>query len=465
MNSLSNYRPLYYWYKYNGSLKNIPPGTVQVSETYLVAKAVFHNQQIPGKFQISTGKTYIPWGNKEHEVSTDVELLVVPEDSVYEWVPARDGKIPEGTVGPFGFDQLYVGKGNCPLKERGEIPGKIHPANKRFYCAWLNKEHESAEYYALVVKPREFPLSDEEDTQSEMDTSMKTQFKLMKAKTVDLAKKLEKANEMVDNGKKSSTKRITMWKQLEDINTKNHVLIKMDVTNKCESLEVNEEFMKAYKSIRGLELNFCYIDSVDSHYMPTVLKQNLELLSELRSLDLTFAKSVKLSGEQFSSILKSVATLKNLKTLKLNLQGCTITDIELEELASVLIWNENKELTNLNITIGEDSSISDSGLILLSRAVEMLLDLKFFKFAQSGTLKITDEGLITLIYSIGKLSELEALNLTFAQCINLSEKPLALLQETLSKASDLSFLNLNLGSSQDQLYQAGKVIEQKILKS
>jgi len=139
----------HHWKKWDGV---IPLGAVHASERYLVARAPYNNEWIPGKFHTTDHKCYIPWGQKEHEVNLDVEILVAAPGTLVEWIPHKNGEIPmSGAIGPMGTDGLYVGKAICPSPESVFTPGKIHPKYGKLFIPWGGKESEHTEYEALRI--------------------------------------------------------------------------------------------------------------------------------------------------------------------------------------------------------------------------------------------------------------------------------------------------------------------------
>lgn len=140
--------PTHHWEKWTGI---VPANAVQAGPHYFVARAYFNNEWIPGKLHTTEYKTYIPWGGKETEVTSEIEILVAGLGTKVEWVHAKDGYVPPYTVGPMGTDGLFVGRAKCPEPENVHTPGKIHPGNKKFYLPWGGKEVEHHEYEALVI--------------------------------------------------------------------------------------------------------------------------------------------------------------------------------------------------------------------------------------------------------------------------------------------------------------------------
>jgi len=137
----------FHWSKYNGS---IPEGAVHASPEYVVARALHNHEWMPGKFHTTSRQAYVPYGGLEVEVKDHIELLVANPGTVVEWKPVENGEF--GNVGPYGQDGLYVGRALAPHPENVYTPGKIHPANKKFYIPWGGKEEEFTKHEALVIK-------------------------------------------------------------------------------------------------------------------------------------------------------------------------------------------------------------------------------------------------------------------------------------------------------------------------
>ena len=140
----------HHWQKFTGSF---PEGTVYGSDSYAVGRGWHNNEWIPGKVSTGEKKTYVPWGGKEVETKEFEVLVAAPGTSVH-WVKASNGQVPVGTVGPIGADNLYIARALCPQPENVHTPGKIHPANGKFYLPWGGVEHEYKEYEALVIHPK-----------------------------------------------------------------------------------------------------------------------------------------------------------------------------------------------------------------------------------------------------------------------------------------------------------------------
>jgi len=140
----------YHWQKFEGV---IPAGAVHASEKYIVARMIYNNEWMPGKFHSTDFKGYVPFNGKEHEVAGDPELLVAAPGATIEWVPMRWGDVPVANgVGPLGAEGFYVGRALCPAPESAHTPGKIHPLKKEFFLSWGGKEIAHQDYEALEIK-------------------------------------------------------------------------------------------------------------------------------------------------------------------------------------------------------------------------------------------------------------------------------------------------------------------------
>lgn len=139
----------YTWERFNG---RVPQNAVQASDSYVVIRAHHANDWIAGKLSTKSLKAYVPFDSKEVEIQSEIEVLVPTPGSVVEWVPASNGQVPQGAVGPFGNDNVFVGRAVCPTPESTYTPGKIHPAHKSLYIPFDGKEVSHTSYEACVIR-------------------------------------------------------------------------------------------------------------------------------------------------------------------------------------------------------------------------------------------------------------------------------------------------------------------------
>ena len=139
----------YTWERFNG---RIPNNAVHAGDSYVVIRAHHANDWIAGKLNTHDLKAYLPYDEKEVQVSSGIEVLVPTPGAVVEWVPASNGQVPHGTVGPFGNDNVFIGRVLCPKPENTYTPGKIHPAHKTLYISFDGKEVNQQSYEACVIR-------------------------------------------------------------------------------------------------------------------------------------------------------------------------------------------------------------------------------------------------------------------------------------------------------------------------
>jgi len=137
------------WQPFSG---RIPAGAVAASDNYMVIRAYHANDWITGKFNLKENKAYIPYDSKEVELTSHFEFLVAAPGTNVTWVPASQGQIPQGAVGPIGKDQLFVGRAICPRPENVYTPGKVHPSHGSLYLPFDGKEIPSQNYEVCVIR-------------------------------------------------------------------------------------------------------------------------------------------------------------------------------------------------------------------------------------------------------------------------------------------------------------------------
>ena len=139
----------YTWERFTG---RIPQNAVYASDSYVVIRAYHANDWITGKLSTKDFKAYLPYDEKEVQVSSGIEILVPAPGTVVEWVQASHGQVPQGAVGPFGKDNVFVGRAICPRPESVYTPGKIHPSHKSLYIPFDGKEINHQTYEACVIR-------------------------------------------------------------------------------------------------------------------------------------------------------------------------------------------------------------------------------------------------------------------------------------------------------------------------
>lgn len=138
------------WEKFHGA---IPQQAVYASNEYAVIRASHGGNWVPGKLKIRDMKAYIAYDMKEVEVKSEFEILLHAPGTEARWVPASNGSVPSGAVGPLGADNAYIGRAMCPQPESTYTPGKIHPSHGCLYMPFDGKEVDFKSYEALVISP------------------------------------------------------------------------------------------------------------------------------------------------------------------------------------------------------------------------------------------------------------------------------------------------------------------------
>ena len=138
----------YKWVPYQGTL---PQNFVEASSNYVVIRALHNGEIVPGKFCVSNGQAYIPYGTKELHVSSNIEVLVHAPGAQVTWKSVSDGHVPKGAVGPCGKEKTFIGRVVSPQPESKYTPGKIHQSHKCLYLPWYGKELRYTSYEACVI--------------------------------------------------------------------------------------------------------------------------------------------------------------------------------------------------------------------------------------------------------------------------------------------------------------------------
>ena len=141
---------------YNAVKDFVPAGYDMDGEKLGVCRAYVNGEIIPGKYRKSEGKCYIPWGNKEHIITKQYEVLTLPNPKYFTWKLVKNGQIPSNAVAGGREDRrvpLYVGRCLISLNEKKAlVPGKIH--NGRMYYPFGGKEYTCAAYEVLVCSSK-----------------------------------------------------------------------------------------------------------------------------------------------------------------------------------------------------------------------------------------------------------------------------------------------------------------------
>lgn len=150
------YCPLKWVYDSQGSY---PPYSVASTSNEYVARALYKAGEklfyVPGRFEVSNKKAYIPYDGHEHEY-TSYEVLTNPNNCVLNWVYACCGQVPQNAVGGENEiqDHGFVGR---EYKSRS-LPGKVIPGTG-LYVAYDSREHLNKEYEVLTSKGIEVIVS------------------------------------------------------------------------------------------------------------------------------------------------------------------------------------------------------------------------------------------------------------------------------------------------------------------
>ncbi|CAH8434426.1 hypothetical protein MS3_00002481 [Schistosoma haematobium] len=134
--------------------KDQPTNGVEADSRIYVARGEVNGHVIPGKLPLRIGAAFIPCDGKEHGLCK-FEILcntnVFPNQSLYNWIPASDGRVPAGALLAGSTTDglpLYVARASI---NNEMCVGKV---NSEYECAlmpWGNVEHKVKEYDVLCL--------------------------------------------------------------------------------------------------------------------------------------------------------------------------------------------------------------------------------------------------------------------------------------------------------------------------
>lgn len=130
----------------------VPPdvpqhGTDLNGQPLFTIRAQKNNENVPGKFNPSSGKAWISQAGSEIQINP-FEVLVAKN---VKWIASADGAVAVAAV-PGGKSNtgevLYIGR----VPYSGSItPGKIHPSHKGIYITFGGKEVFFSKGYEILV--------------------------------------------------------------------------------------------------------------------------------------------------------------------------------------------------------------------------------------------------------------------------------------------------------------------------
>jgi len=130
---------------------NAVKGGLDGDTTLYVGRTAMFGDLLPGKVITEFGGLFVSWGGEEHQGS-EYEVLVKDEGTVFEWVLASGGSVPEGAVEggqTQDGDKLYIGR--AP-HENTLTCGKVHPGHGCLYIPYGGQEHSYDSYEVLVCR-------------------------------------------------------------------------------------------------------------------------------------------------------------------------------------------------------------------------------------------------------------------------------------------------------------------------
>lgn len=118
------------------------------NEPIYIARAIHGGSLCPGKYVRSKGKTFVPWGGREH-AKNDFEVLCGLD---FGWVKTKCNYIPENAFvagrSEVQGEPLYIGRATY---DGYLLTGKIHTLYETCYLPYNGKEIEVNEFEILVT--------------------------------------------------------------------------------------------------------------------------------------------------------------------------------------------------------------------------------------------------------------------------------------------------------------------------